>query len=288
IRPQTREHLIALEAKNVKNVAIIQNKIDLVTKEQAIKNYNEIKEFVKGTIAENSPIIPVSAQQKVNIEKIYEYLAEVNLPKRDLFSSPIFLIARSFDINRPGINARNLHGGVLGGSLKRGILKKGDEIEIKPGICIIERNQKIYESVKTKILSIHRGDYEVESASAGGNLAIETELDMSLTKSDNLSGCVAGLVGTLPEIKNKIRMKAHLFKELMGVERQVLIEKFKLSELLMLSINTSISVGRIVKIDDDFLEVDLNIPVICFPGDNVGIARNFEGHWRLIGFGELS
>ncbi len=62
IKPQTREHLIALQAKKIQNIIIVQNKIDLVTKEQALKNYQEIKVLLKGTFAENAPIIPVSAQ----------------------------------------------------------------------------------------------------------------------------------------------------------------------------------------------------------------------------------
>src|SRR3989344_6836908 len=128
IKPQTREHLVALQSKNVKKIAIIQNKIDLVSKEQAIKNYNEIKEFVKGTIAEDSLIIPVSAQQKINIDKVYKILAEAEIPLREVKSEPVFIIARSFDINKPGTSASELHGGVLGGSLMKGILKVGDEI----------------------------------------------------------------------------------------------------------------------------------------------------------------
>ncbi len=63
IKPQTKEHFMALQTKKIKNIIIVQNKIDLVNKEQALKNYKDIKEFVKGTLAENSPIIPISAQQ---------------------------------------------------------------------------------------------------------------------------------------------------------------------------------------------------------------------------------
>jgi SepF-like predicted cell division protein (DUF552 family) len=42
------------------------------TKRCEIKNYKDIKEFVKGTIAENSIIIPCSAQQEMNSEKVLE------------------------------------------------------------------------------------------------------------------------------------------------------------------------------------------------------------------------
>ena len=287
IKPQTREHLVALQAKNVKKIIILQNKIDLVSKEQAIKNYNVIKEFVKGTIAENSPIIPVSAQQKINLDKVYQLLAEIEIPSREVKSDPVFIIARSFDINRPGTSAPNLYGGILGGCLKKGVLKVGDEIEIKPGLNVIERNQKIYEPVKTKIVSLQRGEHKVNEAGPGGSLAIETELDMALTKADNLSGCVAGLIGKLPEISHNLKIKAQHFKEVFGIEEQVNVDDFKPSEMLMLSINTSISVGRIKTIKDGILDLELNIPVVPFKGDNVGIARNIKGHWRLIGFGEI-
>src|SRR3990167_9094441 len=53
IKPQTKEHLIALQAKKVNKILIVQNKIDLVTREKAIENFNEIKKFIKWTIAEN-------------------------------------------------------------------------------------------------------------------------------------------------------------------------------------------------------------------------------------------
>lgn len=287
IKPQTREHLVALQAKKISKIIIIQNKIDLVSKEQALKNYKEIKEFVKGTVAENSPIIPVSAQQRVNLDKIYKILAESVIPERDVNSEALFVIARSFDINKPGTKVNELHGGVLGGSIKRGKLKVGDEIEIKPGLNIIEKNQRIYETVKTKITSLYRGNYSISEAGPGGNLAIETELDMALTKADNLSGCVLGKLNKLPEITHNLIVHAKQFQEVLGVEGHTKVDEFKLNELLMLSVNTSISVGRITQMKNNELNMELNIPIIPFKGDNVGIARNFLGHWRLIGFGEI-
>ena len=150
IKPQTREHLIALKTKNIKNIIIAQNKIDLVTKEEAKKNYDAIKKFVKGTIAENAQIIPCSAQQEINIDKIKELLLEIEPPKRDLESTPLFLVARSFDINRPGTQIERLHNGVIAGILKRGTLKVGDEIEIKPGLYEKIANQFVYKTIKTK------------------------------------------------------------------------------------------------------------------------------------------
>ena len=287
IKPQTKEHLIALQAKNIKNIIIVQNKIDLVSKEEAAKRYKEIKAFVKGTIAENSIIIPVSAQQKININKIYEALADIKVPDRKDSGEPSFIIARSFDINRPGTSINDLHGGILGGALRQGVLKIGDEIEIKPGLAIKEKDRVRYETVKTKIISLHRGSYSINQAVPGGSLAIETNLDMFFTKSDKLSGCVAGLVGKVPEITYSLKVKATHFKEVLGLEDHVSVEEFRPGETLMLSVNTSVTIGKIIRVKDGVIEFQLNIPVVPFLEANVGIARNINGHWRLVGFGEI-
>ena len=42
-QPQTKEHLMALEIAGIKNIIIVQNKIDLVSNEDALKNYKEIQ-----------------------------------------------------------------------------------------------------------------------------------------------------------------------------------------------------------------------------------------------------
>ena len=287
IKPQTKEHLIALQAKKVNKIIIVQNKIDLVSKEQAQKNYQEIKNFVKDTIAENAPIIPISAQQEINIEKIKDLLLEIDIPKRDLKSNPEFLIARSFDINKPGTKIQNLHGGVLAGILKKGTLKIGDEIEIKPGITKKHANQITYIPIKTKITSIFRGNYSIKEATPGGSLAFETELDNTLTKTDSLSGNITSKPNILPEISEKIKIAYHLFSEVLGEEKQSKIENLKLNEMIMLSVNTTTTVGKITKIDKNEIELSLNIPIIPIKKDSVGLARNIHGHWRLIGFGEI-
>jgi translation initiation factor 2 subunit 3 len=287
IKPQTREHFIALQAKKIKEIIIVQNKIDLVSKEEALKNYREIKNFVRGTMAENAPIIPISSQQEINLDKLIEELSKLEIPKRDAVSEPIFLAARSFDINKPGSNVSKLHGGVLGGILKRGKLHVGDEIEIKPGLSIKKANQQTYQTLTTKILSIHRGNNSVEVVFPGVSIAIETELDPFLTKADSLSGCVVGLKGRLPEISYKIKIKTQLFKEVLGISEHKDVVPLKTKEMLMLSVNTTITVGTIEKINKNEIELFLNIPIVLLKGSNVGIARNINSHWRLIGFGEI-
>ena len=287
IKPQTKEHFMALQAKKIQNIIIIQNKIDLVTKEQAKKNYDTIKKFVKGTIAENSPIIPLSAQQGINIDLLLKQICELKIPEKDTKSSPVFLVARSFDINKPGTEIKNLNGGVLGGILKKGKLKVNDKIEIKPGLLVKKHNQQTYETLETEILSLHKGAESVKEISPGASISIETSLDPFMTKTDSLTGCLVSTKNNLPEISHNIKIKAEIFKEAIGTEKQEQIENIKLNEMLMLSVNTTITVGKVTNIKNNEVELSLNIPIVALKGDNIGIARNLDNHWRLIGYGKI-
>lgn len=288
IKPQTREHFMALQAKGVKNLIIVQNKIDLVSKERALENYNEIKNFLKGTFAENSDIIPVSTLQDINIDKIIEKLATLEIPQRNLDSDPVFLIARSFDINKPGTEIKNLNGGVIGGILKRGRLKVGDDIEIKPGLSIKKGNQQDYKTLNAKILSLYKGNESVEEVHPGASISIETSLDPYLTKTDSLIGCLVSKKGSLPDITSNIKLKTSIFNEAIGSQIDEKIDPIKMKEMLMLSINTTITVGIVNKVKENEIELNLNIPVVALGGDTAGIARNMGGHWRLIGYGEIT
>jgi translation initiation factor 2 subunit 3 len=283
IKPQTIEHLAALQAKKVKNLIVVQNKIDLVDIEQAKKNYKEIKELLKGKY-DRAPIIPVSALQEINIDKIYEAIANIPLPERDASALPLFLVARSFDINKPGAKPEQLHGAVLGGALKQGKLKIGDEIEIKPGRIA---NQIHYHTLKTKIVNLFKGSKEVKELSPGGSASIETELDMAIGKSDLLAGNVVSLAGKLPQMTSSLNVKYSLFPEVFGVGEHMKVEQIKPSEMLMLSVGTSMTVGIAKYVRGNTIEVLLKIPIVPFKGDNVGIARNVHNHWRLIGYGEI-
>jgi len=289
IKPQTREHFTVLNAKKIKNLIIIQNKIDLVSKKEALENYKKIKEFVKGTFAETAPIIPVSTLQEINIDKIIKELVKIETLERDTKSDPIFLTARSFDINKPGTEIKNLKGGVLGGVLKKGKFKVGDEIEIKPGLSVKKANNQTYQTLKTKILSLHKGSKSVKEVEPGASISIETSLDPFSTKTDSLTSCVVSLKDKLPDIAYNVKIKYKLLEEVLGATGHQKIEALKTKEMLMLNVNTTITVGVVEKLDKnkDEIELTLNIPVVALKGDNVGIARNINGHWRLIGWGEM-
>ena len=238
-------------------------------------------------MAEQAPIIPISAQQEINIDKLLEEIVKIKIPEKNIKITPIFLIPRSFDINKPGTEIKNLHGGVIGGILRQGKLKIGDKIEIKPGLIVKKNNQKTYKTLITKIISLHKGEKNIKEVEPGASISIETNLDPFLTKTDRLAGCIASIQGSLPEITHDVKIKTELFKEIIGAENVEKVEPIKTKEMLMLSVNTTITVGTVEKIKKNEIELSLNIPIIGLKNNNVGIARNINSHWRLIGFGEI-
>jgi translation initiation factor 2 subunit 3 len=287
IKPQTKEHLMALQAKNIKNLIVVQNKIDLVDKHQAKTNHKIIKEFLKNTFP-NAPIIPVSAQQDINIDKIYEAITQLPIPARNPNENPLFIVARSFDINKPGTKPKDLKGTVLGGALKQGTINPGDEIEIKPGITVKEANQVHYKTLKAKVLKLFKGSQPVKTLTPGGSLSIETSLDMSMGKTDSLSGCIVSSPGKLPDITTSVNIKYTLFPEIPGtLDEHHKVDPIKTTENLMLSVNTAVTVGTVKKVTKNELDIPIRIPIVPIKGENVGIARNISGHWRLIGYGEI-
>ena len=202
-QPQTREHLMALEIAGIENIVIVQNKIDLVTRERAIESHNEIKEFLKGTIAENSPIIPVSAHHDVNLDILIQAIeATIPTPDRSKDKRAIMHVARSFDINKPGTRPTKLRGGVIGGSIVEGEFNIDDEIVIGPGRKIEKGNKVHYEPIHSKVTSMQGGGLSLGNMHAGGLCGMATPLDPAITTADNLSGQVVAKVGDLPEVRD--------------------------------------------------------------------------------------
>ncbi len=87
--------------------------------ESAAQNQNDaIQEFIRGTIAESAPVVPISAQLKYNVDAVCEYIVKrIPVPVRDFTSPPQMIVIRSFDVNKPGSEVEELRGGVAGGSI---------------------------------------------------------------------------------------------------------------------------------------------------------------------------
>eukprot|EP00933_Yihiella_yeosuensis_P083392 TRINITY_DN9759_c1_g1_i1.p1 TRINITY_DN9759_c1_g1~~TRINITY_DN9759_c1_g1_i1.p1 ORF type:complete len:465 (-),score=124.22 TRINITY_DN9759_c1_g1_i1:281-1675(-) len=296
-QPQTSEHLAAVEIMRLKHIIILQNKVELIKEAQAKAQYEEIKKFVAGTAADSSPIIPISAVLKYNVDVICEYLCtQVPIPPRDFTSSPTMIIIRSFDVNRPGEEVANLKGGVAGGSILKGVLRVGDEIEIRPGRISKDGDGNIVcKPIRSQIMTLAAEKNALKFAVPGGLIGVGTKVDPTFTRGDRIVGHVLGHPGKLPSIYIEIEVKFYLLRRLLGVKtdgdsKAGKVSKLKKGEILMVNIGSTAAGGRVLGIkgeNDSSAKVTLTSPVCTQEGDKVALSRRIDKHWRLIGWGTI-
>jgi translation initiation factor 2 subunit 3 len=288
-QPQTREHLAAIEVVGLQNIVVVQNKIDLVSMVRAEENYKEIKNFLKGSIAEDAPIIPVSAQQIVNIDLLVQAMQEyLPTPERAPDLPPIMYVVRSFDVNKPGTAIEDMVGGVIGGSITQGNFKIGDDIEIRPGLPQRQKGKIKMRELYTTITSLHVGNTQVEEALSGGLAGVGTMLDPSLSKSDGLVGSLVGRPGTLPTVVENLVLNYRLFDKVVGSMTEEKVAKIAMGERLLLNVGTAKTMGEVSHISKNEVETNLTIPVCVLQSDRVALSRRIGGRWRLIGVGAVS
>merc|ERR1712156_470742 len=248
-QPQTSEHLAAIEIMKLKHILILQNKIDLVRDQQAKEQHEQILSFIEGTVAEGAPIIPISAQLKYNIEVVCEYIEKkIPVPLRDFTSAPHLIIIRSFDVNKPGSDVEDLKGGMGGGSILKGVLKVGQEIEVRPGLVSKDSEGKLTcKPIRSKIVSLFAEQNDLMYAVPGGLIGVRTEGDKKGAK----------------------------------------VAKLSKSEVLMVNIGSLSTGGRVIAVKADLAKIGLTNPVCTDVGEKIALSRRVDKHWRLIGWGKI-
>jgi translation initiation factor 2 subunit 3 len=288
-QPQTFEHFKALEIIGIKNLIIVQNKVDVVSRERARESYNEIKRLIEGTWAENAPIIPISALKGANIDVLMAAIQKyIPTPERDLTKPPLMHIVRSFDVNKPGTPPEKLAGGVVGGTLSQGELKIGDEIVILPGMKVKKSGgREEYQAIYTEVTSLRFGEIEVEKALPGGLLAVGTKLDPSITKRDQLIGNVLTIPNNKLPIIDHIEMEYHLLERVVGAKEFITARPIQAKERLMITIGTALTKGVVERVSSNVIEISLSKPIVGISGSRAVFSREINGKWRLAGWGIL-
>lgn len=295
-QPQTSEHLRAIEIIDLKNIIILQNKIDLV-KEPAVKQqYEDIRNFTRGTIADGAQVIPISAQLRYNVDVICEYLVKkIPVPERNFTLPPQMLIIRSFDNNLPGTKIDNIIGGIAGGTILQGMLKKDQEIEVRPGrIFASPKGEITCEPYNTKIKSLYSEKNQLNFAVAGGLIGVGMMIDPFLTKGNKLVGQILGHKGNLPNIFTMLEIKYSLLPRLLGLKMEKgvglkKIGKLTLGETLKAYVGSMEIRARVLAVSAAHANLDLEKPrAICADvGAKIALSRKIGGQNRLIGYGTI-
>merc|ERR1711971_326861 len=293
-QPQTSEHLAAIEIMKLKHMIILQNKIDLVKETQAKEQHEQIKSFIEGTVAEGAPIIPISAQLKYNIEVVCEYIEKkIPVPVRDFTSEPHLIIIRSFDVNKPGSEVEDLKGGVAGGSILKGVLKVGMEIEVRPGLVSKDQDGRLTcKPIKSRIVSLQAEQNDLMCAVPGGLIGVGTKIDPTLCRADRMVGQVLGAVGGLPQIFTELEVSYYLLRRLLGVRTEgdkkgAKVQKLAKNEVLMVNIGSLSTGGRVIAVKADLAKIALTTPVCTEVLEKIALSRRIDKHWRLIGWGQI-
>jgi translation initiation factor 2 subunit 3 len=271
----------------IKNIVIVQNKIDIVDEKRARQSYNEIKSFVKGTVAETAPVIPISAQRGVNIDILLQAIQDrMPTPKRDETKPPFMYIVRSFDINKPGTAVDQLEGGVLGGTIVEGKFKVGEEIEIRPGVQV--EGKKSYDPFFSEIVSLQAGGNNVDEAHCGGLVGVGTLLDPSYSKADSLIGNIAGKPNMLPPTTSELLLETKILERAVGTKELMKIEDVTMNETLLMHVGAAITIGKVTSVRKGKVQMKLTRPVCVQTGARIALSRKLAGRWRLIGYGMTS
>ncbi|GMI45226.1 hypothetical protein TrCOL_g3360 [Triparma columacea] len=293
-QPQTSEHLAAVEIMRLENIVILQNKVDLVKEDAARAQQEQIRKFVAGTVADSAPVIPISAVLKYNIDIVCEYIVhKIPVPRRNFVSDPRLIVIRSFDVNKPGQDVKNLQGGVAGGSILQGILRVGDEVELRPGIVTKNDDGSVKcTPIYSRITSLYAEKNDLQFAVPGGLIGVGTKIDPTLTRADRLVGQVLGLKGRLPECFAEVEISYYLLRRLLGVKtsdgsKQAKVQKLSKTEILMVNIGSTATGGKVLAVKGDLAKILLTQPVCTQEGEKIALSRRVDKHWRLIGWGEI-
>lgn len=322
--PQTAEHFIATQASHIPTFMIIMNKIDLVKKPKAKEQITKISDYVatsKTINRENNddaqkilpPIIPISATFGTNIDVVCQQLSQLKVPmSRNINQKFKMIVIRSFDINKPGIDVTKLHGGVIGGTIMRGILRKGDNINIYPGMVrtILDSEKKKrgatfkYEPITGKVLSIKSDMNELDYAIPGGLLGIQLTIDPAFAKSDLLSG---SLVLKTEDVdnnnnnddkdnteQNKEKIKVYVYDKIIVsmtnfiTEQKEVVQIFKQKSQLLLNINSNNIDCTVSRYEKEKLYLQLERPVAVDSTDNFVTIINTNKSKDILGRGMIT
>jgi translation initiation factor 2 subunit 3 len=270
---QTYEHLLAMATTEITNYLVLQNKLDLISRDECLKNRDDIEGFITGSAANGATIVPVSAQLGQNLDIVGKYIANnVKETTHDPNADFKMFIIRSFDNNKPNTPYKKLIGGSIGGSIIQGIAKLDDYIEIRPGYIYQQDGEYVCQPIVSKVTSLFCGKEPLDIAFPGGLKAIGMEFDPALSKLNNLAGQIAGTPGTLPGIYEFITFE---YKTLNKKVKK--LKKMRTNEEIVICVNAKTIPGVVVKTEaGKVVVVKLSYPVCVDTSLNMTILRRID------------
>lgn len=250
IMPQSREHLHICNLLKIKSGLIAVTKADLVEKDWLELVVDEVRNFVKGTFLDGTPILPVSSKTMFNLDALKDKIREIALqvepkPTKGLFRLPI---DRVFTLKGFGT--------VVTGTAVSGSISIDQDVDILPS------------AIHSKVRGLHSHGKSIQTAYAGQRVAINLQ---GVDKEALQRGDAVVIPGRLTPTR-KMDAKVEL---LAGAPI------LKSKSLVHFHLGTSETIARVILFGQNELKANescycqfrLHEPVIAMSGDRYIIRR---------------
>jgi selenocysteine-specific elongation factor len=157
IMPQTLEHLAICDLLHVKKGLIVLTKMDMVDKDWLTLVQDEVREVVKGTFLEKSPLIPVSSKTGENLPLLVQELGKLAADVLPKSSNGILRLPIDRVFTMKGF------GTVITGTLLSGTISTEQEVAILP------------KGARTKVRGIQSHNQAAQRAVAGQRTAVNLQ-----------------------------------------------------------------------------------------------------------------
>ena len=286
MKPQLEQHLLAAKQGGLTKIIICMNKIDLVEKEVLMKRKKELDTMLQKYSIVPYVIIPTCFNKGTGTKHLVTCIMNLFNPNEYIAKAqddPFFRICRTFDVNKPGTNYKDVVGGVIGGTLFSGKLKVGDKIEIRPGVISKGKTGNFtWEPIITNILSIKTEATELDEIIPGGMVGLGTDIDPYYCKNNALIGHVVGLPNTLPDVFTEISIKCMLLSEY-GYNWEP-----KVKDSAVLQIGTRSCDAELQSIKKNMFKFTLKKPVCIKNNEHVIISRNIDKILKIVATGNVN
>ncbi len=251
VMPQTREHLDICSLLHIKQGFTVLTKVDNADKEMVDLVEEEVREFLKGSFLESSPILRVSSVTREGIPDLKETLRQYARKTKPKDASQIFRLPIDRCFTMKGF------GTVVTGTLIAGHVQKDDEVEIFPSERL------------TRVRGIQVHGHSATEASAGQRTALNLQ-------GIEVADIQRGMVLTIPHtFKPTSMLDCHL-ELLPSAPRGIDIRK-----RIRLHIGTAELMGYVVLLGQDklepgqsaFVQIRTEDPTFALPGDRFIIRQ---------------
>jgi selenocysteine-specific elongation factor len=157
IMPQTREHLAICDLLHVKKGLIVLTKTDAVDKDWLTLVQDEVRDFVKGSFLEKSPIVAVSSKTGENLPGLIQELAKLTNEVAPKSSNGILRLPIDRVFTMKGF------GTVITGTLLSGTISVEQEVEVLP------------RAIRTKVRGIQSHNKAATRSVAGQRTAVNLQ-----------------------------------------------------------------------------------------------------------------